>query len=59
MPDDNKSGRLNARTLAESSRYRTTTVLQKISVFLRDFDSGTYEDYWNLVTTHFIAPELN
>jgi hypothetical protein len=39
--------------------YRTTTVLQKISVFLRDFDGGTYEDYWNLVTTHFIAPELN
>ena len=39
--------------------YRTTTVLQKISVFLRDFDGGTFEDYWNLVTTHFIAPELN
>jgi hypothetical protein len=39
--------------------YRTTTVLQKISVFLRDFDAGTYEDYWNLVTTHFIAPESN
>lgn len=32
--------------------FRMTTVLQKISVFLKDFDDGTYTDYGALVTTH-------
>ena len=35
--------------------YRITTVLQQISVFLRDYDEGVYPDYRTLVTTHFIA----
>ncbi len=37
--------------------HRTTTVLEKISVFLRDYDEGTYTDYRSLVTTHFIAAQ--
>ncbi|MBI2816676.1 MAG: hypothetical protein HYX72_07035 [Acidobacteria bacterium] len=34
--------------------FRMTTVLQKISVFLKDFDEGAYTDYGALVTTHHI-----
>src|SRR5688572_17003822 len=32
--------------------HRTTTVLQKISVFLKDYDEGAYSDYRDMVTTH-------
>jgi hypothetical protein len=35
--------------------HRTTTLLEKISIFLKDFDSGTYTGYRELVATHFIA----
>jgi hypothetical protein len=35
--------------------HRTTTLLEKISVFLKDYDSGTYTGYRELVATHFIA----
>jgi hypothetical protein len=35
--------------------HRTTTVLQKISVFLRDYDQGAYADYRSFVSTNFIA----
>jgi hypothetical protein len=38
--------------------HRTTTVLQSISVFLKDHEEGTYTDYRSLVTTHFIAGQL-
>ncbi len=34
---------------------RLTTLLERISVFLRDYDQGLYQDYWSLVTTHYIA----
>jgi hypothetical protein len=37
--------------------YRITTLLQQISVFLRDFDAGQYQNYTDLVTTHYIAGE--
>lgn len=37
--------------------HRTTTVLQKISVFLKDYDEGAYSDYRDMVTTHFIAAQ--
>ena len=39
---------------ARVSPHRLTTLLQKMSVFLEDFDQGLYQDYWALVTTHFI-----
>lgn len=40
---------------AQVPGYRTTTLLQKIAVFLADSDAGGYPDYRSLVTTHFIA----
>jgi hypothetical protein len=35
--------------------HRTATVLQKIAVFLKDYDLGLYTDYAGLVSTHYIA----
>lgn len=37
--------------------FRMMTILQKISVFLKDYDDGLYTDYASLVTTHFISGE--
>jgi hypothetical protein len=34
---------------------RTTTILQKMSVFLSDEDGTPYSNYWDMVTTHYIA----
>lgn len=39
--------------------HRLTTLLQRIPVFLKDYDEGLYTDYWTLVTTHFIAAQSN
>ncbi len=36
--------------------HRLTTILQKITTFLGDFDQGRYPNYWALVTTNFISP---
>jgi hypothetical protein len=36
--------------------HRMTPMLQRLSVFLQDFDDGLLTDYWNLTTTHYIAP---
>jgi hypothetical protein len=40
---------------AQVPGHRLTTLLQKIPVFLKDHDDGTYTSYWALVTTHFIT----
>ena len=42
---------------AQVNGHRLTTLLQKMQVFLRDFDQGLYEDYWKLVTLNYIAAE--
>lgn len=34
--------------------HRSTTLLQRIAVFLKDFDGDAYPNYWSLVTTNFI-----
>ncbi len=39
---------------AHQAGFRSTTVLQKISVFLRDQEVRPYPSYWDLVTTHYI-----
>jgi hypothetical protein len=40
-------------------RYRITiTLLQQMSVFLKDFDEGRYKSYQDLTTTNYIAPEI-
>lgn len=35
--------------------HRMITLLEKIGVFLNDYDAGLYPDYWSLGTTHFIS----
>ncbi|MBI4460907.1 MAG: hypothetical protein HY648_12735 [Acidobacteria bacterium] len=46
---------LQGRHAAAVPGYRTVTLLQKISVFLDDYDKGLYPDYWSLLNTHYIA----
>jgi hypothetical protein len=33
---------------------RSATLLQKISVFIKDYEDGIYTDYYQLATTHYI-----
>ena len=35
--------------------HRLATMLQKVSVFLDDYDHELYPDYWSLLTIHFIT----
>jgi hypothetical protein len=42
---------------AQLPGHRTTTLLQQVTVFLRDFDEGRYQSYADLVMTHYIAAE--
>lgn len=35
--------------------HRLATLLQKMEVFLRDFDDGRYQSYTDLILTHYIA----
>jgi hypothetical protein len=37
--------------------HRATTLLQKISIFLKDFDDNRYQSYADLVTNNYIAPD--
>jgi hypothetical protein len=40
---------------AKVEGHRLTTLLETVSNFLQDYDQGVYQDYWSLVTTHYIA----
>jgi hypothetical protein len=40
---------------ARISGHRLTTLLEKMPIFLKDYGQGLYQDYWSLVTTHYIA----
>jgi hypothetical protein len=42
---------------AQLPGHRTTTLLQQLTVFLKDFDEGRYQTYSDLVMTHYIAAE--
>jgi hypothetical protein len=42
---------------AQLPGHRTTTLLQQITVFLKDFGEGRYQTYADLVTTHYIAAD--
>jgi len=42
---------------AQLPGHRTTTLLQQLSVFLRDNDEGRYQTYSDLVMTHYISAE--
>lgn len=37
--------------------YQLCNILQKVPVFLKDFDQGRYRSYRDLIMTHYIAPE--
>jgi hypothetical protein len=40
---------------ARVSGHRLITLLESMQVFLKDFEDGVYQDYWTLVSTHYIA----
>lgn len=42
---------------AALSGHRAATLLQKMTVFLKDFDAGLYKSHYDLVTTNYIAPD--
>ena len=35
--------------------HHVTTLIQRIPLFLKDYDKGIFQDYWSLVTTDFIG----
>jgi hypothetical protein len=37
--------------------HRAATLLQQMTVFLKDFDAGLYKSHFDLVTSHYIAPD--
>ena len=41
---------------ARLPNQRSTSLLQKMSVFLTDFDAGRYQTYTDLISTNYIAP---
>lgn len=42
---------------AQLPGHRLTTLLQQMTVFLKDFDNGRYQNYQDLVTTNYITGE--
>jgi len=42
---------------ARLSGQRSTSLLQRMTIFLRDFDAGRYQNYTDLITTNYIAPD--
>jgi hypothetical protein len=42
---------------ARLASQRSTSLLQKMSVFLADFDAGRYQTYTDLISTNYIAPD--
>jgi hypothetical protein len=37
--------------------HRASTLLQQMKIFLKDFDEGRYQSYFDLVTINYIAPD--
>ncbi len=64
LPVDDKSvfirsvSRMGPLHPAHIPGFRSTTLLQKISVFLRDQNTRLYQSYWELTTTHYISGDL-
>ena len=42
---------------ARLPNHRSATLLQKMNVFLEDFDKGLYSTYYDMLTSHYIAAE--
>jgi hypothetical protein len=43
---------------ARMAGQRSTSLLQRMSVFLTDFDAGRYQNYVDLISTNYIAPDI-
>jgi hypothetical protein len=37
--------------------HRASTLLQQMKIFIKDFDEGRYQSYFDLVTINYIAPD--
>ena len=44
---------------AQLPGHRSTTLLEQMTAFLKDFDAGKYENYRDLIVTNYIAPDKN
>ena len=42
---------------ARMAGQRSTSLLERMSVFLADFDAGRYQNYVELISTNYIAPD--
>jgi hypothetical protein len=42
---------------ARLPNHRASTLLQQMKVFLKDFDEGRYQSYFDLVTINYIGPD--
>jgi len=42
---------------ARLTGHRATTLLQQMTVFLKDFDEGRYQSYIDLISINYIAPD--
>ena len=42
---------------ARMEGQRSTSLLQRMMVFLTDYDAGRYQSYMDLISTHYIAPD--
>jgi hypothetical protein len=42
---------------ARQPNHRLTTLLQQMTVFVKDFDAGLYQTYNDLIMNHYIAPD--
>jgi len=42
---------------AQLPGHRSTTLLEQMAVFLRDFDEGRYQSYHDMITTNYIAAQ--
>ena len=38
--------------------HRMTPLLQRMNIFLKDYDANRFPDYWSLITTDFIGPNI-
>jgi hypothetical protein len=42
---------------ARMAGQRSTSLLQRMGIFLTDYDAGRYQNYLDLISTHYIAPD--
>lgn len=52
-----RSASSRGRHPARQAGFMFTSLLQRVPVFLKDYDEGRYKTYFDLVSTHYIAGE--